>query len=517
MQPKPADAQEKLVPLAGRLCSLPQMQQVPSPTSSWLYSHAASNIFLTRFRSLPFYLVAILLHALFLLIFGTYAVSERHTGVITQFTAPEQKAAQAAPPPPPPPPQEKEKKTPVQTAQAKSITPRPKMIAVALPSATMSIPTPTPVPQMDMNKSLAQLPKNFKVNSMYANRMNNQMRTSSIARYGGGATKADQLEGGVYRALNWLQQHQSEDGSWGAAYRPAMTGLSLLAMLAHGETQTSKQYGETVQKGVQWLMDQGRKNKNVFSNQHPEYQHAIATYALSEDYALTQIGDLLTVLEGAVDKIVASQCDSGAWNYGYNKAVTDERPFGGDLSISGWNIQALKAAKNAGVHSKGLDEAMRKALDFCRTVYDDKSHRFGYTKKGGGSDGLLGVGILSMTFLGAGDSKEARSALRDASTKVHCDWGKASEGSSYVWYYMTQAMFQGGGSYWVGWNREFRDTLLKNQMADGHWTVPGSKEDIPPADAKWKQISNPKDSPVYHTAMLCMMLEVYYRFLPTFK
>jgi Family of unknown function (DUF6288) len=482
------------------------------------------HVLMTRFRSLPFYLVAVLLHALFLLIFGTYTVSEKHAGVITQFVAPEAKTAQAPPPPPPPPPQEQKKQTPVQTAQAKSLAPKPRMISTPLPSAAATIPVPTPVPQMDMSKSLAQLPKNFKVNSMYANRVNSQMRSSSITRYGGGATKADQLEGGVYRALNWLQQHQNEDGSWGGAYRPAMTGLALLALLAHGETQASKQYGETVQKGVQWLMDQGRKNKNVLAVQHPEYQHAIATYALSEDYALTQIGDLLTVLEGAVDKIVTSQSSPGAWEYGYSTKMArpDERPLGGDLSISGWNIQALKAAKNAGVHVKGLDEAMRKALDFCRASYDDKTHRFGYAKKGGGSDSLLGVGILSMMFLGAGDSKEARSAIREASTRVKCDWSKAGEHNSYMWYYITQAMFQGGGSYWVSWNREFRDTILKNQAADGHWTVPGSTSDVPvrPPNAPetWHaQVGNPKDSPVYHTSLLCMMLEVYYRFLPTFK
>jgi len=480
---------------------------------------------MTRFRSLPFYLVAVLLHVLFLLIFGTYTVSEKSASVITQFTAPEQQAAPGPPPPPPPPPPEQKKTTPVQTAQAKSMAPRPTMIATPLPSAAVVIPVPAPVPQMaDMGKSLATLPKNFQINSAYSGRLSTQSRAGAIGRYGGGGTKTDQLEGAVYRALNWLQKNQNEDGSWGGARKASMTGLALLTFLAHGETQVSKQYGETVQKGVQWLMDTGRKNKNVFAAQNVEYQHAIATYALAEDYALTQIGDLLTVLEGAVEKIVVSQSPTGAWEYGYNNKMTrpDERPLGGDLSISGWNIQALKAAKNAGVKVKGLDEAMRKALDFCKAVYDDKTHRFGYAKKGGGSEGLLGVGILSMMFLGAGDSKEARGAIREASAKVKCDWSKAKEGNSYVWYYITQAMFQGGGSYWVSWNREFRDTLLKNQMPDGHWTVPGSRDDVPVrppnADEKWHaQVGHPKDSPVYHTTMLCMMLEVYYRFLPTFK
>jgi len=495
-----------------------------TPTQSLFTPQTLSHVFMTRFRSLPFYLVAVLLHVLFLLIFGTYAVSEKGASVITQFTAPDQKVAPGPPPPPPPPPPEQKKTTPVQTATAKSMAPRPTMISTPLPSAAVVIPVPAPVPQMDMGKSLALLPKNFQVSGMYAARVSNQTRAGAITRYGGGATKADQLEGAVYRALNWLQKNQNPDGSWGGSRKAAMTGLALLTMLAHGETQTSKQYGETVQKGVQWLMDTGRKNKNVFAVQNQEYQHAIATYALAEDYALTQIGDLLTVLEGAVEKIVVSQSPPGAWEYGYNNKMTrpDERPLGGDLSISGWNIQALKAAKNAGVKVKGLDECMRKALDFCKAVYDDKTHHFGYAKKGGGSEGLLGVGILSMMFLGAGDSKEARGAIREASNKVKCDWSKAREANSYVWYYITQAMFQGGGSYWVSWNREFRDTLLRNQMPDGHWTVPGSKDDVPvrppnPPENWHAQIGDPKDSPVYHTSMLCMMLEVYYRFLPTFK
>ncbi len=501
------------------------MQDVSAPTQSVLNTQTLSHTFMMRFRSLPFYLVAVLLHVLFLLIFGTYTVSEKGATVITQFTAPEQKVAPGPPPPPPPPPPEKQKTTPVQTAQAKSVASRPTMISTPLPKATMMIPVPMPVPQMEVTKSIAPL-KNFPINPMYKERLDTKTRTGAITRYGGGATKADQLEGAVYRALNWLQKNQNEDGSWGGARKASMTGLALLTFLAHGETQdpAKSKYAETVQKGVQWLMDTGRKNKNVFAAQNVEYQHAIATYALAEDYALTNIGDLLTVLEGAVEKIVISQSPTGAWEYGYNNKMTrpDERPLGGDLSISGWNIQALKAAKNAGVHVKGLDEAMRKALDFCKAVYDDKTHRFGYAKKGGGSDSLLGVGILSMMFLGAGDSKEARGAIREASARIKCDWNKAGEANSYMWYYVTQAMFQGGGSYWITWNREFRDTLLKNQVADGHWTVPGSREDVPvrPPNARedWHaQVGHPKDSPVYHTTMLCMMLEVYYRFLPTFR
>ncbi|MFA6562309.1 MAG: hypothetical protein WCV00_10425, partial [Verrucomicrobiia bacterium] len=64
---------------------------MPAPTQSVFNPETASHAFMMRFRSLPFYLVAVLLHVLFLLIFGTYSVSERGASVITQFTAPEQK------------------------------------------------------------------------------------------------------------------------------------------------------------------------------------------------------------------------------------------------------------------------------------------------------------------------------------------------------------------------------------------------------------------------------------------
>jgi hypothetical protein len=213
--------------------------------------------------------------------------------------------------------------------------------------------------------------------------------------------------------------------------------------------------------------------------------------------------------------IVKSQCENGSWNYGYNTtpgADPAKRPFG-DLSISGWNIQALKAAHNAGVKVENLDACMRKGLVFTRAVHDDKSHKFGYSVKGGGSDALVGVGILCMQFLGAGDAKEVRGALGTAKN-FKCDWSKGNGGSSYAWYYITQAMFQAGGSHWVGWNREFREEIIKHQKADGHWPVPGGDSDAP---GEALGVKDPKDSPVYHTTLLCMMLEVYYRFLPTFR
>ena len=50
--------------------------------------------------------------------------------------------------------------------------------------------------------------------------------------------------------LNWLKNVQNDDGSWGSQYKPAMTGLSLLAYLGHCEKQDSPEFGANVMKGI---------------------------------------------------------------------------------------------------------------------------------------------------------------------------------------------------------------------------------------------------------------------------
>ena len=48
---------------------------------------------------------------------------------------------------------------------------------------------------------------------------------------------------------------QNPDGSWGTGAHSAFTGLALLTFLAHGETQTSKHFGVTVRKAMEWMVN----------------------------------------------------------------------------------------------------------------------------------------------------------------------------------------------------------------------------------------------------------------------
>ena len=47
--------------------------------------------------------------------------------------------------------------------------------------------------------------------------------------------------------------------------------------------------------------------------------------------------------------------------------------------------------------------------------------------------------------------------------------------------------------------------LVKHQKADGHWECPGGGEEIGPFD------------PFYSTTLNALALQVYYRYLPSYK
>ena len=94
-------------------------------------------------------------------------------------------------------------------------------------------------------------------------------------------------------------------------------------------------------------------------NQHGSYEHPIATYAISEAYGLTRIPSLKSVMEKATDVILKGQQGGGGWDYFYKKEARV------DLSVMGWNIQALKSAYIAGAENPGLHDALEKGPKTC--------------------------------------------------------------------------------------------------------------------------------------------------------
>ncbi len=343
------------------------------------------------------------------------------------------------------------------------------------------------------------------IKGLYGNRTKGG-RENALRAYGGGGGRGGSItEGAVLRALRWLKKTQEYDGSW-PNHRPAMTGLALLTYLAHGETPASEEFGPTVEKAIRWLLD----HRDAQGGYPRSYEHPIATYALCEAYGMTKIPEIRYAAEKALEIIIKGQNAKGGWRYTLTPA--DES----DGSVMGWCAQALKAGKMAGIEVPGLDEAMKRAVDGFRGNYSagDGYGGFGYTSPG--VTGLTGAGVLCLQLLGKAQSAEARDGLATLDQATF-DWPPGANSKfnqNYYLYYITQAKFHAGGDRWNQWNKIFAPTLVKNQTVIrgggvdgkdiGYWEMPA-------------QLSGHTDGVVMNTCLCTLQLEVYYRYLPTFK
>ena len=314
----------------------------------------------------------------------------------------------------------------------------------------------------------------------------------------------------VKKGLKWLAQVQDEDGSWGNQ-SPAHTGMALLAFLAHGETPLSLLYGNTVQKAMQWLATEVDESPTGDLGQK-SYGHAIATYAISEAYGMTRIPMMKRAMEKSIAVIIYGQQENGGFYYGYDKKGK------WDLSVAGWQIQALKAAYVAGATNQGLAEAITKARMFCRrTAY--KNGKFGYQSPGTGGN-MTGVGTVALQILGDGKCAEVKAARativseRLAQYKKLADdpstWDAIAGKNLYGWYYDTQAMFFGkiegaqGKKDWENWKKTYQKVIARHQHREGYWEV-----------AKGHGLGSNLPGRIMATCWATLQLEVIYRYLPT--
>jgi hypothetical protein len=330
------------------------------------------------------------------------------------------------------------------------------------------------------------------------------------AAAGAGATDAG--EKAVMAGLRWLKQTQKSDGSWSSQHQAAMTGLAMLCFLGHGETSTSAEFGETVQKGINWILERGKAQNGVLTDngridQPGSYTHGIVTYALGEYYAMTQDERAYEPFKQAIKLIVDGQGPDGGWMYGFDKSQSD-------TSVTGWQIQALKIAHLSGINIEGVDAAMDKAMNNLKRV-QSANGAFGYR---GPEDrwSLTGVGVLCTYFWKAERSESVLKGMKFIMSNLdkHPIEYKHKEADLYAWYYHTQAILMVSGkdgTEWRQWNSMFQNQLILNQTSDqspnsGSWPVMahGGHGNL--------QTDAAGAGPYYRTTLAILMLEVYYRY-----
>ncbi len=347
---------------------------------------------------------------------------------------------------------------------------------------------------------------------------------------GGGS---DASEAAVELGLAWLAAHQYEDGSWrfelqqapqclgecrdsgNGRSTTASTGLALLAFLGAGYTQNEGPYQQVVSDGLYYLVQRmvltsmgGDLRDRAISQQQAEnvviiqhggnmYNHAIATLALCEAYAMTKDANFAQPAQEAIKFIVNAQYESGGWRYDPLWEASSPRA---DTTVTCWQVTALKSAKLARLEVPR--EVWYKVSDFLDTMQSDNGSRYGYDKPVKNRKTTSTVGLFCRMMLGwpASHRPLMKGVARISDQLPH-------QNNMYFNYYASQVLHHFGGAGWKRFNPKMRDYLVATQSQAGH------------EQGSWyfEEKHSRHGGRLYTTTLAILTLEVYYRYMPMYQ
>ena len=309
----------------------------------------------------------------------------------------------------------------------------------------------------------------------------------------------ERVDQAVDRALAFLKTQQDSDGAWRAHNQknPAVTALAVMAYLSAGHVPGEGPYADTVERGVRWVLGQQKANGLIATvGGHEMYHHGICTLMLAEVSGMTQgqlARDVKTKLEKAVAIILKAQRTAGHFSGGWRYQVGSRDA---DMSVTGWQLLALRAAKNLGCDVPAA--RIELAVGYVKRSRDPRSGGFAYTPGGGYTIPCTGTGILALEICGK-DHHHSDEATQAGSFLLKHAPAWNSNHFFYAVYYCSQATFQLGKNYWNYYRPRLHKVLLDHQQPGGAW------------------IGNDGYGPAYGTAMSVLALTVEYRFLPIYQ
>ena len=354
------------------------------------------------------------------------------------------------------------------------------------------------------------------------------------------ARKRDAADDAIDRGLDFLRTAQSKDGSWGnpgAAVwggggigRPAqpgrtpgdiaITSLAVMAFLSAGHVPGEGHYGPVVENGIDWVLAQQQPDGRLAPSTLPGstmemYYHGIATLMLAEVVGLTRqstADKLKAALERAVTVILAGQRKAGgaggasaAGGWRYMVSTTGGFAATSDLSVTGWQLMALRSAKNVGCDVPA--KAITDAVEYVKRSFDTAGPTkggFRYEPNGAVTIPCTAVGVLCLELSGK-EQHLCDEALHGGAYLLKHPLKTGDGNLSYGVYYVSQALFQLGGNYWETYRPKLHDLLLRQAPpnANGGWSNLG--------------IDGQTHGSAYSTAMAVLSLTVEYRFLPIYQ
>lgn len=486
----------------------------------WETEETFQDMMAEQLRHAPWLILSAALHGLVLLLLWVLIPAEQKKKVENKMEMQQQEQQQVVEPPPPPPPETKPEETKEEVVVTETQVTESQTEAF---DNTISDST-SKESAFDSNQWNSAVGLGGGAGGRYGG------RGGGKGGKGGGKSYAEAIDAG----LQWLKNHQDEDGRWdcdgfmkhdvegepcdgpgNAVHDVGVTGLALLAFLGDGSTLRSGPYKDPIKKGVTWLKSVQQENGLFGTNASHDfvYNHAIAAYAMCEAFGLSQYTLLKPVAQKGINYLESHRNPYSVWRY-------QPRDNDNDTSVTGWCIMAYESGEFFGL------EINKSALTLCATWLDqvsDTTGKHGYSKQGEPSsrkpgkhatdfpiekgESMTAVGLFCRFFMGQ-DPKEkpVMKAAADLILSKPPIWDpKAGTIDEYYWYYATYSLFQMGGRHWTEWQKKLDTAVVKSQNRDkakknlyGSWDPIGA----------WGE----DGGRVYSTAILTLTLEAYYRY-----
>ena len=324
----------------------------------------------------------------------------------------------------------------------------------------------------------------------------------------------------VVRGVNFLLTKQDDDGAIGKFDRHnkdnscVMTALALMAMASVGhQASDDTREGRAMRKALDYILAPERQDATGYYGKYDGarmYGHGIVTLMLAELLGMgvdaRQDALIRDRCQKAIDLIVRAQKVhkhnpkyEGGWRY------TPDAPDA-DLSVTVWQVMALRAAKNSGLTVP--KDTIDAAIAYIKRSYNSGKHKsgrlvnlksaFGYEPDHGPTFSTASEGLLALQVCGDYDAEE----LKGTTAWLHEQKIEPSQRFFYYgMYYYAQGMYQRGGDDAEKARELVEKIMLAEQKDDGAW-VGRDQETV---------------SKVYSTSLAILSLSVRYHFMPIYQ
>lgn len=343
-------------------------------------------------------------------------------------------------------------------------------------------------------------------------------RSSAGSGPGGvGGDEQAAVELAVERGVAYLlSQQQASGGIHDRDYETTMTSLALMSMAAVGhQPGESTPAGTAMVRGLDFVLSEGRQDPQGYFGRKDRsrmYGHGITSLMLTELLGMgidsSQDQRIYEALDRALQLTLAAQAVpkprqfQGGWRY-----EPDSRDA--DLSVSVWQLMALRSAKNDGLEVPA--EAIELAVEYLRGSYTGRTAagQLGAEQNGGFSYmprqnsptfTMSAAGLLGLQVCGRYEAPEVLGATSWLQER-QLNW--RDRFFFYGCYYYAQGMHQRGGALARTSQQNVEKMLLAHQSEDGSWQSSDNQER--------------NAGRVYATSLALLSLSVRYHYLPIYQ